>query len=206
MEMTVLSHAGKAGASKAVSDRLFDAAYNEALIHQSVTAYLAGARQGTKAQKNRSACRGGGAKPWRQKGTGRARAGTSRSPLWRSGGVTFAASPRDYSKKVNRKAHAAAMRSALSELHRQSRVQVVDQITIAGPKTKSYLAYMETLSIESPSLIVIANEDVDLFLATRNLPNLSVTLASELTVVELVSAQSVLFTVDAITQLEERLG
>jgi len=144
MELKLSSAAGTAGSIE-LSDTVFAKDFNETLIHQVVTAYMAGARAGSKAQKNRSAVSGGGAKPWRQKGTGRARAGTIRSPLWRGGGATFAASPRDYSQKVNRKAYRAAMRSILSELVRQERLVVVDKLAVDTPKTKELVKCWGTL-------------------------------------------------------------
>ena len=131
------------GNTVTVADKAFAAPYNEPLIHQIVTAYLAGARSGTRAQKTRGQVRGGGAKPWRQKGTGRARAGSIRSPIWRGGGVTFAAQPTSYAQKVNRKAYRAAMRSILSELVRGERLLVVDQIVVDEPKTRNLLAQLK---------------------------------------------------------------
>ena len=152
-----------------VADATFGKEFNEALVHQVVTAYLAGGRQGTRAQKNRSDVRGGGKKPWRQKGTGRARAGTIRSPLWRSGGVTFAARPQDYTQKVNRKMYRAAMRSILSELVRQERLVAIEEFSVEAPKTKQVAAKLKELNLEK---VLIVTEEVDetLYLAARNLP------------------------------------
>ena len=157
----------------AVSDAVFGADYKESLVHQLVTAFMAAARAGTKAQRNRSAVRGGGTKPWRQKGTGRARAGTIRSPLWRGGGVTFAAQPRDYSQKVNRKMYRAGIRSILSELARQGRLVIVEDITVDAPKTKQLLAKLADLGV-SRTLIVSETAGEKLYLSARNLPNVEV--------------------------------
>jgi large subunit ribosomal protein L4 len=204
MELSVLS-AGKAASKMTISDDIFTRDFNETLVHQVVTAHLAGARQGSKAQKSRSDCRGGGAKPWRQKGTGRARAGTNRSPLWRSGGVTFAARPRDYSKKVNRKAHRSAMSSILSELIRQERLLVVDAMTVSAPKTKELVEQLKLLSVQRV-LLVTADYDANLTLSARNIPNVHVSTMSELSPVELISVDHVVITVDALQQLAEKLS
>jgi len=159
MELNVRDFpAGKEQSKVAVSDVAFSADYNEALIHQVVTAYLAGARAGTAAQKNRSDVRGGGAKPWNQKGTGRARAGTSRSPIWRSGGVTFAARPRNYEQKVNKKMYRAAMRSILSELVRQDRLTVVADLAIETPKTKALNGALNGMGLDN---VLIVSGEVD---------------------------------------------
>src|SRR5919106_3105960 len=152
----------------AVADEVFDSKYNEALIHQVVTAYLAGARAGTKAQKSRAEVSGGGAKPWRQKGTGRARAGSTRSPLWRKGGVTFAQSPRDYSQKVNRRMYRGALRSILSELVRQERLMVLDGLAVETSKTKALAAKLKDLGLQE-ALIVTHELDEKLYLAGTTL-------------------------------------
>ena len=204
MELAVLS-GGKASSKVSVSDQFFARDFNEGLIHQVVNAYLAAGRQGTKAQKNRAARRGGGTKPWRQKGTGRARAGTIRSPLWRKGGVTFAASPRDYSQKVNRKAHRAALSSILSELIRQQRLIVVEAITMEAPKTKALVVELQKLSVER-TLIVIEHDDANLYLAARNIPNVDVSTIAQLSPVELIAFDHVVITVDALKKLEEKLS
>ena len=156
-----------------VAEAAFGADFNEALIHQVVTAYMAGSRAGTKAQKNRSAVRGGGAKPWAQKGTGRARAGTSRSPIWVGGGRTFAAQPRSYDQKVNKKMYRAAMRSVLSELVRKDRLVIVNELTLEAPKTKLLAAKLKEYDLSN---VLILNEAFDekLFLAARNLPNVGI--------------------------------
>jgi large subunit ribosomal protein L4 len=188
-----------------VSDATFGKAFNEALVHQVVTAYLAGGRQGTRAQKNRSDVRGGGKKPWRQKGTGRARAGTIRSPLWRSGGVTFAARPQDHSQKVNRKMYRAAMRAILSELVRQERLVAVDEITVEAPKTKQLVAKLNELGLEK---VLIVTEEVDekLYLAARNIPNVDVVDVAAADPVSLIAFDKVLVTVSALRKFEEKLA
>ena len=188
-----------------VSDAVFAVDYNEALIHQVVNAYLAGARAGTKANKNRSAVSGGGIKPWRQKGTGRARAGTSRSPIWRSGGVTFAATPRDYSQKLNRKMYRGALRSILSELLRCERLAVVSELVVSAPKTKELVARLEELGA-TEALIVASQPDENLFLAARNLYGVDVCDAREIDPVSLIGFDKVVITSEALKQLEERLS
>ncbi|MFC7368458.1 MULTISPECIES: 50S ribosomal protein L4 [Vreelandella] len=188
-----------------VADATFGKEFNEALVHQVVTAYLAGGRQGTRAQKNRSDVRGGGKKPWRQKGTGRARAGTIRSPLWRSGGVTFAARPQDHSQKVNRKMYRAAMRSILSELVRQERLVVVEEFSVEAPKTKQVAAKLKELNIEKV-LIVTEELDEKLYLAARNLPHVDVVDVAAADPVSLVAFDKVLVTVSALRKFEEKLA
>ena len=194
-----------AGGAVDVSDATFGKDFNEALVHQVVTAYLAGARQGTVAQKTRSDVSGGGKKPWRQKGTGRARAGTIRSPLWRSGGVTFAARPQDHSHKVNRKMDRAAMRSILSELVRQDRLVAVDAISVEAPKTKLLIAKLQELGLEK-ALIVTEEQDVNLYLAARNIPYVDVVNVAGADPVSLVGYDKVLMTVAALRKFEENLG
>jgi large subunit ribosomal protein L4 len=197
---------GKSKASSLeVSDSAFDAAYNESLVHQVVTAHLAGARAGTKAQKNRSDARGGGAKPWRQKGTGRARAGTIRSPIWVGGGRTFAARPRDHSQKVNRKMYRQAMRSMLSELARQERLVVVDDLGIDSPKTKALVDRLSGLGLDNV-LILVPEYTTDVCLAARNLPWADVLDLREMNPVSLIRFDKVLITVDAVKKLEEQLA
>ncbi|SBR52198.1 MULTISPECIES: 50S ribosomal protein L4 [unclassified Halomonas] len=188
-----------------VADATFGKEFNEALVHQVVTAYLAGGRQGTRAQKNRSDVRGGGKKPWRQKGTGRARAGTIRSPLWRSGGVTFAARPQDYTQKVNRKMYRAAMRSILSELVRQERLVAVEEFNVEAPKTKQVAAKLKELNLEK---VLIVTEEVDekLYLAARNLPHVDVVDVAAADPVSLVAFDKVLVTVSALRKFEEKLA
>ena len=189
-----------------VAESAFGADFNEPLVHQVVTAYLAGGRAGTKAQKNRSAVRGGGAKPWRQKGTGRARAGTIRSPIWVGGGRAFAAQPRDYSQKVNRKMYRAAMRSILSELVRQERLIVVDKIKVEEPKTKLLVAKLDELGVGQNALILIESYKTKLCLAARNLPYVDVLDLREVNPVSLIRFDKVVATEDAIKALEEQLS
>jgi len=188
-----------------VSDATFGRDFSEALVHQVVTAYLAGARAGTKAQKNRSDVRGGGRKPWRQKGTGRARSGTIRSPIWRGGGATFAARPQDHSQKVNRKMYRGALQAILSELVRQERLIVLDSIELSAPKTSEVLAKLNELGFEK-GLIVTPEVEGNLFLATRNVPNVYVLDVASLDPVSLVGAEKVVMTVDAVKKIEEWLG
>ena len=188
-----------------VAEATFGADFNEALVHQVVTAYLAGSRAGTKAQKNRAAARGGGAKPWRQKGTGRARAGTIRSPIWVGGGRTFAAKPRDFSQKVNKKMYRAALRSVLSELIRQERLVVVESLELEAPKTKLLATKLKELSLDS---VLVLNEAFDekLFLAARNLPNVGICDAAAIDPVVLIRFEKVLMTLPALKLIEERLS
>lgn len=188
-----------------VSDATFGRDFSEALVHQVVTAYLAGARAGTKAQKNRSAASGGGKKPWRQKGTGRARVGTIRSPLWRGGGVTFAAQPRDHQQKVNRKMYRGAIQAILSELVRQDRLTVVDAFTIAEPRTRLLKEKLD--SLEAPRCLIVATEvDENLYLAARNLAHVNVVDVAGIDPVTLVAADKVVMTVDAVKKTQEWLG
>lgn len=193
------------GASIQVSDAVFGVGYKEALIHQVITAYMAGSRAGTKAQKTRSEVRGGGAKPFRQKGTGRARQGTIRSPLFRTGGVTFAARPRSYEQKVNRKMYQGALRSILSELVRQERLVVVDSIGVNAPKTKDLVARLQDLEARDV-LIVVEQMEENLLLASRNLYRVDVCDVSELDPVSLVGSEKVVITSGALKVLEERLS
>jgi large subunit ribosomal protein L4 len=193
------------GSTVTLSDAAFARDYNEALVHQLVTAYLAGARQGSKAQKNRADVSGGGAKPWRQKGTGRARAGTSRGPIWRSGGVTFAARPRDYDQKLNKKMYRAAMQAIWSELVRQDRLVVVDSFDVEDHKTKAFAAKLSGMDL-SNVLIVDAEVNTNVYLASRNLPNVAVAEASGVDPVSLISFEKILVTVPALKKVEEMLG
>ncbi len=188
-----------------VADSAFGAEFNEALVHQVVNAFLAGGRAGTKAQKNRAAARGGGAKPWRQKGTGRARAGTIRSPIWVGGGRAFAAKPRDYSQKVNKKMYRAALRSVLSELIRQDRLIVTDSITMEAPKTKELAGKLKDLGLDS---VLIVNEAFDekVFLSARNLTDVGICDAASLDPVVLMRFEKVLITLPALKLVEERLS
>jgi large subunit ribosomal protein L4 len=194
------------GGSLELSDTNFAADYNQPLVHQVVTAFRAKARAGTKAQKNRSAVRGGGAKPWAQKGTGRARAGTIRSPIWVGGGRTFAAQPRDYSQKVNRKMYRAAMRSILSELVRQERLVVIDKIKVEEPRTKLLTAKLDELELGRNVLILVLNYKTKLCLAARNLPYVDVLDLREINPASLIRFDKVVATEDAIKALEESLA
>ena len=189
----------------AVSDAVFGLEYKESLIHQLVTAYMAAGRAGTVAQKNRSAVRGGGAKPWNQKGSGRARAGTSRGPLWRSGGATFAAQPRDYTQKLNKKMYRAGIRSILSELNRQQRLIVVEDIAVDAPRTKLMAAKLADLGVSKP-LIVTETGDEKLYLSARNLPCVEVCDVAGMNPVNLVRSEHVVVTVGAVRAIEDNLG
>lgn len=188
-----------------VSDTVFGSEYKEDLVHQLVTAYLAGGRSGTKAQKNRAAVSGGGAKPWNQKGSGRARAGTIRSPLWRSGGVTFAARPRNYTQKLNKKMYRAGICSIFSELSRQDRLVVVDDITVDAPKTRQLVAKLKDLGV-SKTLIITETGDESLYLSARNLWDVEVTDVEGLNPVNLVGFEKIVVTVGAVRKIEEWLA
>lgn len=188
-----------------VSETTFGREFNEALVHQVVVAYAAGARQGTRAQKTRSEVSGGGAKPWRQKGTGRARAGTIRSPIWRTGGVTFAAKPQDHSQKVNKKMYRGAMKSILSELVRQERLIVVGNFSVEAPKTKALVAKLKELELNDV-LIVTGEVDENLFLAARNLYKVDVRDVTGIDPVSLIAFDKVLMTAAAVKQVEEMLA
>jgi large subunit ribosomal protein L4 len=202
MDLAIRNDAG--GGSVQVSDAVFGAEMKTGLVHQVVTAYLAGGRAGTKAQKTRAEVSGGGQKPWRQKGTGRARAGTTRGPLWRSGGVTFAARPRDYSQKVNRKMYRGAVCSILSELARAGRLVVVPEFAVSGPKTKELIGRLQDLGVKD-CLILTDGLDENLYLAARNLPSVDVMSAQEVDPVSLIAFENVVATQDAVKKLEERL-
>ena len=193
------------GGSLEVSDDAFGAKFNEALIHQVVTAYMAGGRAGTKAQKTRAEVRGGGRKPFNQKGSGRARAGTTRGPIWVGGGRAFAARPRDYTQKVNRKMYQAAMRSVLSELIRQDRLVVVDAIEMPKPKTKDLVKYLQGFNLDQVLILVEEGQD-NLRLSARNLPSVEVLDVRELNPVALVRFGKVLATSGALKAVAERLS
>lgn len=187
-----------------VASGVFDQIFNETLVHQLVVKYLADARSGTKAQKNRAAVSGGGIKPWRQKGTGRARAGTTRSPIWRTGGVTFAAQPRNYEQKINKKMYKIGIRSIFSELLRQGRLEVNDSIVLATGKTKELNEKLK--SIDGKRILIIMDSlDTNLLLASRNIPYLEVSTAGSVNPVSLVSANKVIITTGALKQIEEQL-
>ena len=203
MELNIATPQGSAGTVE-VSDLAFGKEFNQDLVHQAVTAYLAGARQGTRAQKTRSEVSGGGKKPWRQKGTGRARAGTIRSPIWRTGGVTFAAKPQDHSQKLNRKMYRAALRSILSELARQERLVVVESFELEAPKTKSLIQKLGEYGVQD---VLIVTEEVteNLYLSSRNLHKVDVRDAVGVDPVSLIRFEKVLVTVPALKKIEEML-
>ena len=195
----------QAGGTVQVADAVFGARFNEALVHQVVTSYLAGARSGTRAQKTRAEVSGGTSKPWKQKGSGRARVGSSRNPIWRGGGVTFAAKPTDYSQKVNKKMYRGAMRAILSELARLDRLQVVDSFGVDAAKTKELAQKLNALGLQDV-LIVTDSVDDRLALAARNLPHVAVVAARSVDPVSLIGFENVLVTVPALRALEERLA
>jgi large subunit ribosomal protein L4 len=205
MELNLINAENQAGGAIEVSDATFAADFNEALVHQVVTAYLARARAGTAAQKNRSAVRGGGVKPFRQKGTGRARAGTIRSPLWRGGGVTFAAQPRDYGQKLNRKMYRAALRSILAELVRQGRLVAIDAFELPDHKTRNLAQRLKALELDD---VLIVTEEVtdNLYLAARNLHRVDVRDVNGVDPVSLVGFEKVLVTQGALKRIEEMLA
>ena len=205
MQLALAAPGNVSAGTVEVSDTTFGREYNEDLVHQVVVAYLAGARAGTRAQKTRSDVSGGGAKPWRQKGTGRARAGTIRSPIWRSGGVTFAARPQDHSHKVNRKMYRAAMRTILSELARQERLIVVEEFTLAEPKTKLLVAKLAEFDL-TKALIVTEDVNANLYLSSRNLHKVEVLDVSGCDPVSLVASEKVIITVEALKKFDEVLG
>ena len=205
MDMNKVDANGANSGSVEVSDAVFGADYNESLVHQVVNAYQAGARAGTRGQKTRSDVRGGGIKPFRQKGTGRARAGTSRSPIWRSGGVTFAARPQNYEQKVNRKMYRAAMRSILSELYRQDRLLIVDDFAVSAPKTKELVCKLKEMSA-TDVLIITDSADENLNLAARNLHTVDVRDAGQLDPMSLVAFDKTIVTSAALKAIEEKLA
>lgn len=188
-----------------VCERTFGGEFNETLVHQAVVAYMAGGRQGSKKQKTRAEVSGGGRKPWRQKGTGRARAGSIRSPIWRSGGVTFAARPQDHSQKLNKKMYRAAMRSILAELVRQDRLVVVEELTVSAPKTKELLGKLNGMNLNDVLIVSDAVEE-NLYLAARNIPHVDVRDVQGTDPVSLIAYEKVLMTVSAVKKFEELLG
>ncbi len=188
-----------------VSDDAFAASFNETLVHQLVVSYMASGRAGTKAQKSRSEASGGGAKPWRQKGTGRARAGTIRSPIWRSGGVTFAATPRNYGKKLNKKMYRVGMRSLVSELVRQDRLILIDKLGVTEPKTKQMQARLQELGVDD-ALVLTDGLDSAVYLAARNIPNIQVMDIAIVDPVSLIRQDKVVIDEAALKKLEERLS
>ncbi len=204
MAMKLQLH-GAAGKDLQVSELAFGRDFNEGLVHQVVTAYMAAGRAGTKAQKTRSDVRGGGAKPWRQKGTGRARHGTIRSPIWVGGGRAFAARPRSYDQKVNRKMYRAAMQSLLSELVRQDRVKILESLEVAEPRTKLMVEKLKELGVDN-GLFVVEAFDEKLHLAARNLRDVEILEVTALDPVSLLQYDHVFMTVAAVRRLEEKLG
>ena len=206
MNLVTTKSNGSKGSTIEVSQKVFGADYNEALIHQVVVAEMAAHRSGTKAQKNRSAVRGGGAKPWRQKGTGRARAGTSRSPIWRTGGVTFAASPRSYKQKINRKMFQGALCSALSEIVRTENLKIVKELSLDAPKTKLAIGLLKKLKIDGSVLLISSSIDENLYLATRNLHEVCLLPSEWVNPWVLMSFDTVVVTEEALKVIEERLS
>ena len=202
-----LSVASVAGEPLEVSEATFGCAFNEALVHQAVVAYLAGGRSGSRAQKSRGEVRGGGRKPHRQKRTGRARAGSIRSPIWRGGGRTFAARPQQHAVKLNRKMYRGAIRCIFSELIRQDRIQAIpsDALSLESPKTKILTAKLDELGLPDV-LIVVAEPDANLALAARNLPSVDVRTVREIDPVSLIGSENVLISTDALRAVEERLA
>lgn len=204
LQVPAIGNQGTGGATE-VSEAVFGQDFNETLVHQLVVKYLSGARAGTKAQKNRASVSGGGMKPFRQKGTGRARAGTTRGPIWRTGGVAFAAQPRSYDQKLNKKMYKIGVRSIFSELLRQSRLAVCDDIIPALPKTKEFLKKIS--GIDAHRLLIVVDElNENLLLAARNVPYVAVLTPSSVDPVSLVSADKVIMTTSALKQVEERLS
>lgn len=205
MELSIVKPGNEDAGALSVSAANFDREYNEDLVHQVVTSYLAGARQGTRAQKNRADVRGGGRKPWRQKGTGRARAGSIRSPIWRSGGVTFAARPQDHSVKVNRKMYRAALKTIMSELARQGRLLVVETLDVDAPKTRLLVEQLAAYGVSS-ALLLADEVSENLYLASRNLQKVDVRDVQSMDPVSLLAHDKVMVTVEAVKKIEEMLA
>ena len=206
MELQVISANGQDTNTVSVSDEIFGREPNEALVHQVMVAYMANGRAGTRAQKSRSEVRGGGAKPWRQKGTGRARSGTSNSPIWQGGGVTFAAKPQDHSQKVNKKMYRAAMSTIFSELLRQDRLSVVNELSLDQPKTRLIVAHLAELGITGSALLVTVSEDRNLSLAARNLHGVDVSDVASLDPLRLIRFDKVIITTAALERVGEWLA
>ena len=207
MDLNIKSLTDKEAGSVDVADAIFATDYNESLIHQVVVAYMAGARQGTKAQKTRSEVSGGGAKPWKQKGTGRARAGTIRSPIFRKGGVTFAAKPKSWKQKVNRQMYSGAVKSILSELVRSGRMTIVDELKLETPKTKEFKALVDAISIKDVLFITAVEEFTEnLYLSSRNLKNVAVCDSMDVNPVSLMCFENIVVTKKAIKEIEEKLA
>lgn len=205
MQVQLINQSGNSSAQLDLADSAFGVEFNEPLVHQVVTAYLSGGRAGTKAQKTRAQVRGGGRKPWRQKGTGRARAGTIRSPLWRGGGKVFAAVPRDHSQKVNAKMYRGALRAIVSELLRQGRLKAIDALSLDAPKTKQLVTMLAKMGVTKDTLILVESANDNLVLAARNLPSIDVREVNAVDPVSLVAFETVLATSGALKQLEARL-
>jgi large subunit ribosomal protein L4 len=206
MKLPIITQAGApSDKTVQVAEELFNCPFNEGLVHQVVTAYMAAGRAGTKAQKTRSEVRGGGIKPWKQKGTGRARAGSIRSPLWRGGGKVFAAVPRCFQQKVNRKMYRQAMRSIFSELIRQERLKVLDQFTLKTPKTKDLVKHLQDLNVKKALIVTDRGDDLNLWLASGNIPHVTVSELAYLDPVSLVAYEHVIVTVDILKKIEENL-
>ena len=200
MKLDVLNTANKKEDVQ-ISDTTFGKDFNETLVHQAVVTYLAGSRQGSHKQKTRSEVRGGGKKPYAQKGTGRARAGTIRSPIWRGGGLAFAATPRDYSKKINKKMYRAAISSIFSELHRQDRLVAIEQPKLESPKTKEMCAFLKAFKLEKV-LIILDEMDTNLYLSSRNIPHVEVVTVKEINPVILLRSEKVAVTPAAFKLIE----
>ena len=204
MKVKVLNLKTNKSTSQEVSDDIFDRTYNESLVHQITTAYMAGGRSGSKAQKNRAAVSGGGKKPWKQKGTGRARAGTSRGPIWRSGGVTFAAQPKSFSQKVNKKMYKGAISVIFSELLRKDRLKVVSDFDVAEPKTKNITSLMKSLDLKDV-LLMTDELDENLYLSSRNLYHVGVCDTQSIDPVSLIGYENVVLTKAALKKVEAML-
>jgi large subunit ribosomal protein L4 len=204
MKVKVLNLKTNKSTSQEVSDDIFDRTYNESLVHQITTAYMAGGRSGSKAQKNRAAVSGGGKKPWKQKGTGRARAGTSRGPIWRSGGVTFAAQPKSFSQKVNKKMYKGAISVIFSELLRKDRLKVVSDFDVAEPKTKNITSLMKSLDLKD-ALLMTDELDENLYLSSRNLYHVGVCDTQSIDPVSLIGYENVVLTKAALKKVEAML-
>ena len=204
MKVKVLNLKTNKSTSQEVSDDVFNRDYNESLVHQITTAFLAGGRSGSKAQKNRSEARGGGKKPWKQKGTGRARAGTTRSPIWRSGGVTFAAQPRNFTQKVNKKMYKGAISVIFSELLRTNRLKFVSEIDASEPKTKNITSLMKSLEVKD-ALLLTDELDENLYLSSRNLYHVGVCDTQSIDPVSLIGYENVVMTKAALIKIEAML-
>lgn len=206
MELNLIAKGASGASTVQLSETIFDVPYKESLIHDAVVKTLADWRQGTSKTKSRSEVRGGGKKPWRQKGTGRARAGSIRSPLWRTGGHSMSIRPRSYKQKMNKKAFQLAFKSVLSELIRQNRLHVVESLDVAEPKTKVLVKQLQELGFDRDVLLVVGDTNVDLMLAARNIPTVGLAEVEDIDPVDLIAFKNVVFTVAGIKKLEERLS